>query len=149
MTRIKVHKPILRARSSFFREAFAANETEVRLVERTSIVKIALEYLYSGWTDADIFPIALELMAFATKLDLTSLGNKCFRQLRDSLSASNAVDVIILAHSKMSYYDHIYLHCMAVIKGNAHRLSANDFDKLQQEPVLLRKLLIDCCMKLW
>ena len=151
MTRIRGHKPILQCRSSFFRKEFAENRTEIRLEERLSIVKIALEFIYTGWTDADISPIAFELLTIAAKLRLAGLEELCSCCLRDSLSVSNVVDVVILAHAHRNtyfceWYHELYRACVPVIKANSHCFSAHDLDKLQQQPVLLRQLLLDCCM---
>lgn len=147
MERIRAHKAILKCRSSFFREALAENQTELYLEARFSVLKIALEVIYTGWTDADIPQVASELLALACKFGLTYLINLCSHHIQESLSASNVVDAVILAN-KLEEED-LFQSCVPVIKASAHRLSANDLTKLQQEPELLRKLFIDCCMKPW
>ena len=147
MARIPAHKPILQCRSSFFKEALQGNKTELRLEERSSIVKVLLEFMYLGWTEADITPIALELLAAALKFGLDYFGDVCIYHLQHNLTASNVVEAAILVYAHGLHY--LYHLCVPVLKANAHRLSVNDLDKLQQEPVLLRKLLLDCCMKMW
>ena len=121
---------------------------------------IALEFIYLGWTDADIAPVALELLALAFKLELTYLEMRCISHLMAALDLSNVVDVVILAHvHEMEEYGHerddsyiypdLYKFCVPFIKANAHRFSDEDWNKLQQKPALLKQLLADCCFKHW
>ena len=156
MKQIWAHKPILVCRSSFFRKEFAENRKEIRLEERWQIVKTVLEFIYLGCSEVDISPIARELLAFAFKYELNDLANLCVQHYMVCISGSNVVDVVVLLHaralsSKVDRYscEMLYRHCVPVIKENAHRFSPEDWDKLQQNPALLKQLLTDCCMKKW
>jgi len=117
------------------------------LEEDSSLVKIALEFLYSGWTDADVSPIAMQLLPLASKFNLGHLEDLCKCHVQNSLNANNVVQAILLAH--VHQLDDLYHLCVPMIKANAHCLSEKDLDKLQQNPVVFRKVFKDCCMKLF
>ncbi|GIY37962.1 TD and POZ domain-containing protein 3 [Caerostris darwini] len=101
--KLPAHKSILSARSPVFKAMMnSALEAESMPVEISDIskeiVKLMLQYIYSGEVGYITVQTAMELYYAADKYELISLKEKCSKILVGNLEASCAVDILLLGH---------------------------------------------------
>ena len=137
---LRVHKPILRARSKVFKLVLG-NESELKAKHRFAHREF-FKFLYSGEPPENLETIALELLPVASKYGVDELKTLCDHAIRRILSADNVVDILSLAEANGC--PDLCLYCLPVFKANASRLKPDCAAKLKAQPDLLLKLVRMC-----
>ncbi|ODM90497.1 Mitochondrial ribonuclease P protein 1 [Orchesella cincta] len=101
--RFEVHKNILAACSSVFKEMFKANNSLMVPGFDEDVVKGMLEYIYTGET-ACMGERAPDLLQIADKYDIAGLKEEAELIIADSLSVANAASVLLVAHTSNAAY---------------------------------------------
>ena len=147
--KIKAHKSILVARSTYFQNLFDPNSNwkesradEIVLDEDPVAFKEALKFLYSGMPDEKLKKSAIEVFPIADKYCLDELKEFCLPAIRENLSANNVVAVLQLAENH--HCVDLFHYCVPLLKANVKNLKKDCIEKLQADPKLLFKLLQIC-----
>ena len=145
--KIKAHKMILSARSTYFAGMFRSEmkenlSGEVRVPDaKPAAFRALLHFLYAGSLPKNIDDIVIDLYTLADKHGLEVLKRRCTSGICRSLGPANVVDVLLLAER---------LNC-EVLMSQARRVFAANIraveqlqengEKLKKEPDFLLKLL--------
>jgi len=144
--KIKAHKFVLSARSSYFQAMFKSGLKE-SVSNQVTISDVApkvfrelLRFLYSGSAPEFQEDVTAELLAVADKYGLEDLKKMCASFLASNLRRNNVVDIVLLAH------DHgcpaLQDKASAVLRSNLSFFAGTyRLRKLESRPALLTKLL--------
>ena len=147
--KVKAHKSILAARSTYFQNLFEPNSNwkesradEIVLDEDPVAFKEALKFLYSGMPDENLERSAIEVLPIADKYCLDELKQFCLSAIQQNVSANDVITVLQLAENH--HCVDLFHYCVPLLKANAKNLKKDCIDKLQTDPKLLFKLLQIC-----
>ena len=144
--KIKAHKNILIARSTYFLSLFSSEMSEslskeVKLEEDPRIFKEILKFMYSGLAPENLDVIAIELLPVADKYLLNELKQWCDLAIRRNLSVENVAEVLRIADD--CGCSDLFKFCVPFFKANVKDLKRSDWDTLFSKG-LFEKLLTDC-----
>lgn len=101
----KIHKCIIAAQSSKFKEIFQSNLHEKTFVEPENFYgktfESFMDFFYSGVVDDDVSSI--EMFELANVFDVPQLKILCISRILESMNESNALQVYSLGHKSASY----------------------------------------------
>lgn len=146
--KIKAHKNILMARSTYFQSLFSSGmsesvSNEIKVDEDPRVFKEVLKFMYSGLTPENLDDIAIELLPLADKYLLDELKQLCDLAIRRNLSVDNIAEVLRIAD------DHdcsdLFIYCVPFFKANALILEQSGWDRLFSKG-LFKKLVKACSL---
>jgi len=145
--KIKAHKTILFARSTYFERMFDSDMKE-NLSDEVEVpdddpeaFRGMLRYLYGGVAPPNLDDIAMDLFVLADKYGLEKLKTTCKTSIFANLGADTVVDALLLAYRYDN--DDLMAEAKVVLRANIRAVKeSNDYEKLKAEPNLLMALLL-------
>jgi len=147
--KIKAHKIILKARSSYFSNMFESGmresvngEVEVTDVD-PDVFRGMLGYVYGDCIPKNLDNIATRLFTAADKYDFEELKEICAKNIAANLKADNVVDALLLA--ERHHLHELMPHGKAVLRANINAVkdSVAGRAKLIENLKLLFDLFVD------
>ncbi|GIX93605.1 TD and POZ domain-containing protein 3 [Caerostris extrusa] len=150
--KLPAHKSILSARSPVFKAMMNSTlEAELTSVEipdiSQEVVKLMLQYIYSGEVGYITVQTAMELYYAADKYELITLKEKCSKILAGNLEASCAVDILLLGHKHLD--DDLKFSTIKFIAKNAAEVQEREewVNLMKNHPHLANIVFKNMCKK--
>ena len=145
--KLKCHKVVLVARSSYFRGLFQSGMREsqsnsVTLDDASPVLyRQLLQFLYTA--HLDVAELSFDLLQLAEKYAVDDLKTACVNAIYPKVNADNVIETIILADQHNS--EDLLTHCLPIFKKSMDELKSKEgWQALRKLPDLLERLLLRC-----